>query len=116
MCKRTLLIAAAFILAACSSNNRTITMTLSKEATKAHRDANTAKLAKQLDSINYPATVTHDGDTVNVRVGQASPPDVRRAICRQMDWPSAEGKMVPLADTLRGFTGSCKRRTNCPPS
>ena len=26
--------------------------------------------------------------------------DVRRAICRQMGWPSSEGKMVKMADTF----------------
>jgi hypothetical protein len=57
-------------------------------------------MTKQLESINYPATVTYEGDTVNIRVGAASVPDIRRAMCRQMEWPSAEGKMVRLADTF----------------
>ena len=47
------------------------------------------------------AKLAHKDDTVNVRVGAASVPDVRRAICRQMGWSSAEGKMARLADTLR---------------
>jgi hypothetical protein len=63
------------------------------------RNANAAKLAAQLESINYPATVTHEGDTVSIRVGAASVPDVRRAICRQMGWLSVESKR--MADTLK---------------
>jgi hypothetical protein len=83
------------ILAACS--NRTITMTIDQGKLK---DTSAAKLVKQLESINYPATVIFEGDSVNIRVGAASVPDVRRALRRQMGWPSAEGKMVGMADTL----------------
>ncbi|HKQ75844.1 MAG TPA: hypothetical protein VJ810_19260 [Blastocatellia bacterium] len=61
---------------------------------------NAAKLATQLTDVSYKASVTHEGDTVNVRVGDASLSDVRRAMCRQMGWPSGEGKMLRLAETL----------------
>ena len=53
-----------------------------------------------MESINYPATVTYEGDAFNIRVGTASVPDVRRAMCRQMGWPSSEGKMVRMSDTF----------------
>jgi len=85
------------LLSACSSN-QTMTFTIDQKKLK---DTSAANLAKQLESINYPASVTHEGDTLNIRVGQGSISEVRRAICRQMDWPSAEGKIVRLADTLR---------------
>jgi ABC-type uncharacterized transport system auxiliary subunit len=94
---KALIIAAASLLAACSSSNRTLTLTIDQQKLK---DTSAANITKQLESINYPATVTYEGDTVNIRVGAASVPDVRRAMCRQMEWPSAEGKMVRLADTF----------------
>jgi hypothetical protein len=94
---RAFIIIAASILAACSSN-QTLTLTVDQKQLK---DTSAANITKQLESINYPATVTYEGDTVNIRVGAASVPDVRRAMCRQMGWPSAEGKMVRIADTLR---------------
>ena len=92
----TLLTLALITIAACG--NRTITMTVD---TAKLGDATAAKLAKQLDSINYPATVTYDADTVNVRVSAASVSDVRRAMWRRMGWPSEKGKMVRMADTIR---------------
>ena len=94
---RAMLIVAVSILAACSEK-QTITMNVDREKFRAF---NVAALTTQLANINYPTTVTHEDETLHIRVGQASVSDVRRAICRQMGWPSAEGKMVRIADTLR---------------
>src|SRR5262249_7056810 len=93
---RTLILVTVLILAACS--NRTMTVTIDREKL---RNTIAADLAMQLEKINYPATVTIEGETINVRVGAASLPDVRRAMCREMGCPSSEGKMVMMADTIR---------------
>jgi hypothetical protein len=58
-----------------------MTITIDRQKLK---DTSAANIIKQLESINYPATVAYEGDTVNIRVGAASVPDVRRAMCRQM--------------------------------
>jgi len=100
---KLLIIVAAAILAACSSSNRIITITINEVTAKLFRDKNASKLAMQLANINYPATVTHEGDTVNIHVGQAPVRDVRRSICRQFGWPSFAGKMARIDDTLRNL-------------
>ena len=92
---RAFIIVATSILASCSSSNQTLTLTVDREKLK---DTSAANITKQLESINYPATVTYDADTANIHVGAASVPDVRRAMCRQMDGPSAEGKR--MSDTF----------------
>jgi len=74
-----------------------MTLTIDREKL---RNTTAADLATQLESINYPASVSIEGDTINVRVGAASLPDVRRAMCRQMGWPSGEGKRVRMTETL----------------
>ncbi len=94
---RVLIIVAVSIMAACSSSNPTFTLTVDREKLKS---SSAATLTTELKRINYTAAVTYEGDTVNIRVGVASVPDVRRAICRQMGWPSPEGKMVKMADTF----------------
>jgi hypothetical protein len=100
---RAMVIIAVSILAACSNrtSNRTITLTLSEEASKAFIDKNAARLATQLEKINYPATVTVEGEMVNVRVGQAPIRNVRRAICRRIGWPLSEVKTDEIGDRLK---------------
>src|SRR5262249_142903 len=44
---------------------------------------------------NYPATIIAEGETVNIRVGQASVLDVRRAICQ----PADDGTLWTLCAT-----------------
>jgi hypothetical protein len=95
MIKRAFLDAALLALLACGSEPKR-----SPEELKLQRDAFAFALAIQLHAVSYTSTVTTEGDTVNIRVGAASVPDVRRAMCRRMGWPSAEGKMVRMAVTL----------------
>jgi hypothetical protein len=79
-------------------------VTLNKEATKAFVDKNNAaNLVTQLEKIHYPATVTIEGVTVNIRVGQAPIRDVRRAVCHRIGWPLSEFKTVETADTLKSL-------------
>jgi len=103
---RAMVIIAVSILAACSNrtSNRTITLTLDKGAAKAFADKhNATDLATQLEKIQYPATVTIEGETVNIRVGQASIRDVRRAVCHRIGWPLSKFKTYEIADRLKAL-------------
>jgi hypothetical protein len=102
---RSMVIIAVSILAACSNrtSNRTITLTLNEGASKAFIDKNAALLATQLDNIHYPATVTIEGDMMNIRVGQAPVRNVRRAICRRIGWPLSEVKTDEIGDRLKAL-------------
>jgi hypothetical protein len=98
---RAMVIIAVTILAACSDrkSNQTLTLTLNKEVTKAFVDkSNAADLATHLEKIHYPATVTIEGVTVSIRVGQAPIRDVRRAVCHRIGWPLSEFKTVETAE------------------
>jgi len=64
---------------------------------------NAARLASQLENIHYPATVTIEGETVNIHVGQAPVRDVRRAICRRIGWPLSEVKTDEIAVRLKAL-------------
>jgi hypothetical protein len=101
-----MVIIAVSILAACSNrkSNQILTLTLNKEAAKAFIDKqNASKLATQLEKIHYPATVTIESETVNIRVGQAPIRDVRRAVCHRIGWPLSEFKTAETADTLKSL-------------
>jgi hypothetical protein len=103
---RAIGIIAVSILAACSNrkSNQTLTLTLDKEALKASVDKNNAAdLATQLEKIHYPATVTIEGETVSIRVGQAPIRDVRRAICRRIGWPLSKFKTDEIAVRLKAL-------------
>ena len=93
---RALIVVVVSILVACSHDPKK-----GPEELKLQRDAFASALAIQMHAVNYKADITTEGETVNIRVGQASVSDIRRAICRQMGWPSSEGKMIRMADTLR---------------
>ena len=98
---RAMVIIALSILAACSNQTSkpTITLTFDKERAKAFIDKqHAATLATQLEKIRYPATVTIEGETVSIRVGQAPIRDVRRAICRRIGWPFSKFKTEETAD------------------
>jgi hypothetical protein len=105
-----MVIIAVSVLAACSNrkSNQTLTLTLDKKASvdkslKAFADkSNAANLANQLEKIHHPATVTIEGETVSIRVGQAPIRDVRRAVCHRIGWPLSEFKTEEIiADTLK---------------
>lgn len=103
---RAMVILAVSILAACSnrSSNKTITMTIDREAFKAFIDKqNAANLATQLEKIHFPTTVTIESGTVNIRVGQAPVRDVCSAICRCIGWPLSEFKTDEIGDTLKSL-------------
>jgi hypothetical protein len=98
---RAMVIIAMSILAACSNrkSNEVLTLTLDKESLKAFVDKrNAANLAAQLEKIHYPATVTIEGETVSIRVGQAAIRDVRRAVCRRIGWPFSKLKSEETTD------------------
>ncbi|MEP7338573.1 MAG: hypothetical protein ABI977_12615 [Acidobacteriota bacterium] len=57
-------------------------------------------LESQLVLIHYRSIVTRDGEALTVRIGAASAPTVRRAICRQGGWPGVD-RIVRLDETLR---------------
>jgi hypothetical protein len=98
-----MVILAVSILAACSNrtSNKTLTLTLNESGRKLFIDTNAAKLATQLERINYPATITIEGETANIRVGQAPIRNVRRAICRRIGWPLSEVKTDEIGDRLK---------------
>jgi hypothetical protein len=101
-----MVIIAVSILAACSNrkSNQTLILTADKEALKAFvNKSNAANLATQLEKIHYPATVTIEGETVSIRVGQAPIRDVRRAICRRIGWPLSEVKTDEIAVRLKAL-------------
>ena len=104
---RAMVIVAVSILAACSNrkSNQEIIVTFDKEALKASVDkSNAANLATQLEKIHYPATVTIEGETVSIRVGQAPVRDVRRAVCHRIVWPLSEIKTEETTDdTLKSL-------------
>jgi hypothetical protein len=102
---RAMVIIAVSVLAACSNrtSNLTLTLTLNEKESKAFIDKNAAKLATQLEKIQYPATVTIEGEMVNIRVGQAPIRNVRRAICRRIGWPLSEFKKAEIAGTLESL-------------
>lgn len=62
---------------------------------KDYRDKLIATLTTQLENVNYPATIIAEGETVNIRVGQASVIDVRRPICQ----PADDGTLWTLCET-----------------
>jgi hypothetical protein len=98
---RAMAIIAASVLAACSSqkSTQTLTLTVDKQAMKAFvNKSNAAKLATQLEKIHYPATVTIEGETVSIRVNQAPIRNVRRAVCRRIGWPLSEFKTEETTD------------------
>ena len=65
---------------------------------------NATALATQLEKIHYPATVTIEGETVSIRVGQAPVRDVRRAVCHRIVWPLSEIKTEETTDdTLKSL-------------
>src|SRR5262245_30916019 len=100
---RAMVILAVSILAACSNrtSNKTLTLTLNESGRKLFIDTNAAKLATQLERINYPATITIEGETANIRVGQSPIRNVRRAICRRIGWPLSEVKTDEIGDRLK---------------
>lgn len=103
---RAMVIIAVSILAACSnqSSNKTLTLTFDREKSKAILDKhNAADLATQLEKIHYPATVTIEGETVNIRVGQAPIRDVRRAVCHRIGWPFSKFKTYEITDRLKAL-------------
>ena len=103
---RAMVIIAVSILAACSNrkSNQTLTLTLDKGAAKAFVDKhNATDLATQLEKIHYPATVTIEGETVSIRVGQAPIRDVRRAVCHRIGWPLSKFKTYEIADRLKAL-------------
>ena len=103
---RAMVIIAVSILAACSNrkSNQTLTLTLDKGAVKAFVDKhNATTLATQLEKIHYPATVTIEGETVSIRVGQAPVRDVRRAVCHRIGWPLSKFKTDEIADRLKAL-------------
>lgn len=88
-------------LTACSQTKSAATH--DPEVVKAQREPYVAALAHQLEMINYKATVADDGDKISVRVGQSPVKEVRRAICRQMGWPTAQNEMIRIGPTLKGL-------------
>jgi hypothetical protein len=68
MIVKTLLVAALLALAACGKH--ATSYMVDPDVLRAQRASYTAALTKQLEDINYPAIVTHEGETVMVRVGQ----------------------------------------------
>ena len=103
---RAMVIIAVSILAACSNrkSNQTLTLTLDKAAAKAFVDKhNATDLATQLEKIHYPTTVTIEGETVSIRVGQAPIRDVRRAVCHRIGWPLSKFKTDEIADRLKAL-------------
>jgi hypothetical protein len=103
---RTMVIIAVSVLAACSNqkSNQVLTLTLNKGTAKAFADKlNATDLATQLEKIHYPATVNIEGETVNIRVGQASIHDVRRAVCHRIGWPLSKFKTYEIADRLKAL-------------
>jgi hypothetical protein len=57
-------------------------------------------LEAQLVAIKYRTVVMRNGEALTVRVGTASAPGVRRAICHIGGWLS-DNRMVHLDETLR---------------
>jgi hypothetical protein len=103
---RTMIIIAVSVLAACSNqkSNQVLTLTLNKGTAKTFADKlNATDLATQLEKIHYPATVNIEGETVNIRVGQASIRDVRRAVCHRIGWPLSKFKTYEIADRLKAL-------------
>jgi len=103
---RAMVIIAVSILAACCNrkSNNVLTLTANKEALKAFVDKeNATDLATQLEKIHYPATVTVEGETVSIRVGQAPIRDVRRAVCHRIGWPLSKFKTDEIADRLKAL-------------
>ncbi|MBO0719788.1 MAG: hypothetical protein J2P41_03145 [Blastocatellia bacterium] len=105
MNKRAIVIIAVSILAACSNRkgDLVLTLTLSREAKASIDKQNATELATQLENIHYPATVTIEGETVNIRVGQASIRDVRRAVCQRIGWPLSKFMTNEIADRLKAL-------------
>jgi len=104
---RAMVIIAVSILAACCNrkSNNVLTLTIDKAAkAKAFADKhNATTLATQLEKIHYPATVTIEGETVSIRVGQAPIRDVRRAVCHRIGWPLSKFKTDEMADRLKAL-------------
>jgi hypothetical protein len=102
---RAIVIIAVFLLVACSNrtSSRTLTLTLNEEARKELININATKLATQLEKIHYPATVTIEGETVSIRVGQAPIRDVRRAVCHRIGWPLSKFKTDEIGDRLKAL-------------
>ena len=94
--RRALLIISLLALAACGGEPRE-----NPEEIKLRRDSLAAALAAQLKAINYDTRVALDGNQVSVTIGSAMARDVRKAICRERGWPSANGQMIELNQTLR---------------
>ena len=103
---RCMVIIAVSILAACCNrkSNNVLTLTIDKGSAKAFVDNhNATDLATQLEKIHYPATVTIEGETVSIRVGQAPIRDVRRAVCHRIGWPLSKFKTDEIADRLKAL-------------
>ena len=101
-----MVIIAVSVLAACCNrkSNNVLTLTIDKGAAKAFADKhNATDLATQLEKIHYPATVTIEGETVSIRVGQAPIRDVRRAVCHRIGWPLSKFKTDEIADRLKAL-------------
>jgi hypothetical protein len=101
-----MVIIAVSILAACCNrkSNNVLTLTIDMRAAKASVDKhNATDLATQLEKIHYPATVTIEGETVSIRVGQAPIRDVRRAVCHRIGWPLSKFKTDEIADRLKAL-------------
>ena len=100
-----MVIIAVSVLAACCNrkSNNVLTLTIDKGAAKPFVDKhNATNLATQLENIHYPATVTIEGETVSIRVGQAPIRDVRRAVCHRIGWPLSKFKTEETPnDTLK---------------
>jgi hypothetical protein len=103
---RAMVIIAVSILAACCNrkSNNVLTLTIDKGAAKAFADKhNATNLTTQLEKIHYPATVTIEGETVSIRVGQAPIRDVRRAVCHRIGWPLSKFKTDEIGDRLKAL-------------
>jgi len=104
-----MVIIAVFLLVACSNrtssrtSSRTLTLTLNEKARKELININATELATQLEKIHYPATVTIEGETVSIRVGQAPIRDVRRAVCHRIGWPLSKFKTDEIGDRLKAL-------------
>jgi hypothetical protein len=101
-----MIIIAVSVLAACSNqkSNQVLTLTLNKGTAKTFADKlNATDLATQLEKIHYPATINIEGETVTIRVGQASIRDVRRAVCHRIGWPLSKFKTYEIADRLKAL-------------
>ena len=67
------------------------------EVLKQQRDKFPAALSIQLQNINYPSIVTHDGERVDVRVGHSSVRECVEQSAAKEDGPIETGLVVLFA-------------------